>query len=352
MAGCSAKPKFSRPRSQLESPSRQPVLNRRCCLPCGMARSSSSSPTLEPSHLHSPPLPPTQTPANSSPTAAARLFSLASLLLVGGWALAAGGPPPVAAVIPNGFGTKPCPCRPHHPLHPQVAFCASDFALKVRFLRMTGEYLSSTMHLKRYWVSVKAVFRNSAKIPNLIPNRRMHLWIYGERDNCGHGIVVRYHGEANSIISREVHLKKLYLVTGKLEHGQPMLSVCSWIAQWPNKTMRKAIMNSELGSPVVTDQQARYLRHGTYARGCSKCRIEDRLFQPIKNVTAEQANSCSFDPSRDYFMCLTSFSYCAYYRDPYRRTAGCAWHTASTKRYKKCATGNLQIEAQRRGITR
>ncbi|PAA59871.1 hypothetical protein BOX15_Mlig022355g1 [Macrostomum lignano] len=317
-----------------------------------MARSSSSSPTLEPSRLRSPPLPPTQTPANSSPTAAARLFSLASLLLVGGWALAAGGPPPVAAVIPNGFGTKPCPCRPHHPLHPQVAFCASDFALKVRFLRMTGEYLSSTMHLKRYWVSVKAVFRNSAKIPNLIPNRRMHLWIYGERDNCGHGIVVRYHGEANSIISREVHLKKLYLVTGKLEHGQPMLSVCSWIAQWPNKTMRKAIINSELGSPVVTDQQARYLRHGTYARGCSKCRIEDRLFQPIKNVTAEQANSCSFDPSRDYFMCLTSFSYCAYYRDPYRRTAGCAWHTASTKRYKKCATGNLQIEAQRRGITR
>uniref|UniRef100_A0A1I8IEW3 RNase H domain-containing protein n=1 Tax=Macrostomum lignano TaxID=282301 RepID=A0A1I8IEW3_9PLAT len=262
----------ARPRSQLESPSRQPVLNRRCCLPCGMARSSSSSPTLEPSRLRSPPLPPTQTPANSSPTAAARLFSLASLLLVGGWALAAGGPPPVAAVIPNGFGTKPCPCRPHHPLHPQVAFCASDFALKVRFLRMTGEYLSSTMHLKRYWVSVKAVFRNSAKIPNLIPNRRMHLWIYGERDNCGHGIVVRYHGEANSIISREVHLKKLYLVTGKLEHGQPMLSVCSWIAQWPNKTMRKAIINSELGSPVVTDQQARYLRHGTYARGCSKCR--------------------------------------------------------------------------------
>uniref|UniRef100_A0A1I8GN27 Transposase n=1 Tax=Macrostomum lignano TaxID=282301 RepID=A0A1I8GN27_9PLAT len=128
------------------------------------------------------------------------------------------------------------------------------------------------------------------------------------------------------------------------------LSVCSWVAYWPKKRDRHRFTAE--GHQLVSRLQARYLRRGLYAIGCSRCQIEDtRMHRTSDSETSSKPTlTCRLHSEMDYNMCHSSHCYCQFSTDFYTGRSGCEWHTDRLRDYRRCTDRNLEYEAMRLGV--
>ncbi|PAA89245.1 hypothetical protein BOX15_Mlig025997g1 [Macrostomum lignano] len=250
-----------------------------------------------------------------------------------------------AAAKFSSFGRPGCPCRPHNPHHPQQAFCASQFALKVKIRRSVGWWQSNDGSESGilYQVLIKSVFRNTLQRLSLQKGRLVRFLFYGNTDVCGLGDIKQPNA---SMITTRLRIQQSYLVTGNFNsYGLPALSKCSWVAFWPKKRQRRVTAKTFKGN-FVSNIQSRYLRGGVYENSCLKCQIAsfgDR-------VGSTDMVTCRYNLDRDPSACYPRYAYCAMHYNPYTYARRCEWHTTSLSHYTKCQENNVMYEANWKGI--